>query len=352
MEPNISAQYDEMMKYIELANMALQVNNGEEALSYANRAIEIMPTSPYAWYIKMEAVNATATLGDLKVVEVLNYGQKVVELELKEATRLKIQIQELRDLDREYEAVSSEEDLEIWTNEVYAFFLDKILRDLQFCIDNLRKTDDVKKRYELYQSIHSSDASNKALKEDLVFNTILGQVNVLLQLRTQIPEELVASDSHITQLVKEIAEKWIDYTNAVNNRLHIYGTHLNDVAVKQYRIILEQIKQGLPRGDEAPIGEDKISNPPAPTTGPCYIATAVYGSYDSPEVWTLRRYRDYLLRQHLWGRFFVSSYYAFSPTLVRLFGNSRWFKILWKASLDKVVLHLQKKGYSQAPYQD
>ncbi len=27
----------------------------------------------------------------------------------------------------------------------------------------------------------------------------------------------------------------------------------------------------------------------------CYIATAVYGSYDCPEVWVLRRYRDYKL---------------------------------------------------------
>lgn len=25
----------------------------------------------------------------------------------------------------------------------------------------------------------------------------------------------------------------------------------------------------------------------------CYVATCVYGSYDCPEVWTLRRFRDY-----------------------------------------------------------
>ena len=29
----------------------------------------------------------------------------------------------------------------------------------------------------------------------------------------------------------------------------------------------------------------------------CYIATAVYGSYDCPQVWTLRRYRDYTLAE-------------------------------------------------------
>ena len=30
--------------------------------------------------------------------------------------------------------------------------------------------------------------------------------------------------------------------------------------------------------------------------GGCYVATAVYGSYDCPQVWTLRRVRDGLAR--------------------------------------------------------
>ena len=29
------------------------------------------------------------------------------------------------------------------------------------------------------------------------------------------------------------------------------------------------------------------------SSGGCYVATAVYGSYDCPEVWVLRRYRDF-----------------------------------------------------------
>src|SRR5699024_12626084 len=34
---------------------------------------------------------------------------------------------------------------------------------------------------------------------------------------------------------------------------------------------------------------DPTSPPPAPqSSGGCYVATAVYGSYDCPEVWTLR----------------------------------------------------------------
>lgn len=44
--------------------------------------------------------------------------------------------------------------------------------------------------------------------------------------------------------------------------------------------------------------------------GGCYIATCVYGSYDCPQVWTLRRYRDNTLAETWYGRLFVHTYYA------------------------------------------
>ena len=54
----------------------------------------------------------------------------------------------------------------------------------------------------------------------------------------------------------------------------------------------------------------------------CYIATCVYGSYDCPEVWALRRFRDETLENNRAGRLFISLYYAISPTLVKLFGKN------------------------------
>ena len=41
------------------------------------------------------------------------------------------------------------------------------------------------------------------------------------------------------------------------------------------------------------------------SSGGCYVATAVYGSYDCPQVWTLRRYRDYTLAETWYGRAFI-----------------------------------------------
>ena len=84
----------------------------------------------------------------------------------------------------------------------------------------------------------------------------------------------------------------------------------------------------------------------------CYIATAVYGSYDCPEVWTLRRYRDYRLAETWYGRAFIRIYYAISPNLVKFFGNTYWFKALWKKILDQMVKNLRLNGYESTPYKD
>ena len=72
----------------------------------------------------------------------------------------------------------------------------------------------------------------------------------------------------------------------------------------------------------------------------CYVATCVYGSYDCPEVWTLRRFRDDTLDNSFVGKGFISLYYALSPILVELFGNSNVVKKHWKKMLDPFVSYL------------
>lgn len=86
--------------------------------------------------------------------------------------------------------------------------------------------------------------------------------------------------------------------------------------------------------------------------GGCYVATCVYGSYDCPQVWTLRRYRDDVLASTWYGRAFIHTYYAISPTVVRMFGNTGWFKKFWKNKLDKMVSELQAEGFEDTPYSD
>lgn len=95
----------------------------------------------------------------------------------------------------------------------------------------------------------------------------------------------------------------------------------------------------------------------APTHKPsnisgCYIATCIYGSYDCPQVWTLRRFRDYTLDETWYGRIFIKCYYAISPTLVKWFGNRKWFRTFWKNRLDAMVSKLNNIGIDNTEYSD
>ena len=97
----------------------------------------------------------------------------------------------------------------------------------------------------------------------------------------------------------------------------------------------------------------QTTQPSAPQkSGGCCVATAVYGSYDCPEVWTLRCYRDYTLAETWYGRAFIKLYYTVSPTLVKWFGHTSWFKRLWKGKLDRMVNRLQSSGVESSPYND
>ncbi len=73
-------------------------------------------------------------------------------------------------------------------------------------------------------------------------------------------------------------------------------------------------------------------------SGACYVATAVYGSYDCPEVWVLRRFRDCNLAKSPAGRAFIRFYYATSPALVQICGETSGFKKIVKPILNKNMI--------------
>ena len=106
--------------------------------------------------------------------------------------------------------------------------------------------------------------------------------------------------------------------------------------------------------EAAALGDEKAkkllrSEEGSGSSGGCYVATCVYGSYDCPEVWTLRRFRDDTLNQSLFGRAFIRIYYVVSPNIVKLFGNARWFNKLCKPVIDRLVTSLRRNGVESSP---
>jgi hypothetical protein len=99
----------------------------------------------------------------------------------------------------------------------------------------------------------------------------------------------------------------------------------------------------------------RTSSPPpaaAKKSGGCYVATAVYGSYDSPPVWVLRRWRDEVLQTSAIGRAAIHIYYWVSPRLVTTLGQRRGFTASVRFVLDRLVRKLERSGFSHLPYQD
>lgn len=78
--------------------------------------------------------------------------------------------------------------------------------------------------------------------------------------------------------------------------------------------------------------------------GGCFIATAVYNSYEAPEVLVLRKFRDDILLRSTIGQIFVKLYYTFSPPIAKFLSNKSNVKvILRKNILSPFVRYLENK---------
>lgn len=150
-------------------------------------------------------------------------------------------------------------------------------------------------------------------------------------------------ENHI--IVGKANTNWGDVaTTGIKNRIVQLYPQMNETID---HIILKYKERGI---DYTYLNEikDKIDRAPQG----CYVATCVYGSYDCPQVWTLRRFRDYALAEIWYGRAFIHAYYAISPTLVRWFGHTKWFKTLWRSKLNHMVKLLNEQGFENTPYND
>lgn len=135
--------------------------------------------------------------------------------------------------------------------------------------------------------------------------------------------------------IKERIEKAL--TSPVERRRHFDKSENEEVENQ------EELKQS-PDLSQKTVSETKKKG--------CYVATCVYGSYDCPQVWVLRRYRDKRLNQTWYGKLFIRLYYRFSPTLVALFGDTAVFQNMNRSILDRMVESLRRKGFEDSPYKD
>lgn len=79
------------------------------------------------------------------------------------------------------------------------------------------------------------------------------------------------------------------------------------------------------------------------SSGGCFVATAVYGSYEHPAVFVLRRYRDECLAGSRAGRTFIRIYYKVGPVLATLVAQCECMKGFCRGILDQVVCRIAQR---------
>lgn len=142
--------------------------------------------------------------------------------------------------------------------------------------------------------------------------------------------------------------------------LELHGTRSGDIAFSverriklsdlNYRLKVSEIRAGAsgdyPYAQIQDFGEtlraaDVELRARPPQSGGCYIATAVYGSYDMPQVLILRGFRDERLARSATGRTFIRAYYAVSPAMAKYFQRTAPLNRIARTGLDAVVRRIE-----------
>lgn len=161
-----------------------------------------------------------------------------------------------------------------------------------------------------------------------VLNRSISVINDYFEVSGENKEEVLRKISDAIEKMYSVTFVYGTETNQPTQADHSYTIRLENSVRAAFLTELKQIKEA--HADLTYLDELISKNSKQVSVGGCYVATAVYGSYDCPQVWTLRRYRDCTLSKTWYGRAFIGIYYAVSPTLVKWFGHTDGFKKMWK----------------------
>lgn len=133
----------------------------------------------------------------------------------------------------------------------------------------------------------------------------------------------------------------------------IYDQELLNEVQKQMKDYQELLLVSYPETDEMKVytvhlqEKDEKEEKKGGGSGGCFIATAVYGSYNSPEIIVLRKFRNTYLLTNTLGKIIVQAYYLISPKIAEYIHHKPYIiRILKKYLLDKIVKFISQRKES------
>ena len=122
-------------------------------------------------------------------------------------------------------------------------------------------------------------------------------------------------------------------------KFEYFSSKYQDLKAVCYEIPIEMAKRGLIENSSI----QNTNNHKKQTAG-CFIATAVYDTYEAPEVLILRKFRDDILLTSNIGKIFVKFYYFFSPQMARLLSKQSKLKVIVREKfLTPFVKYVEQK---------
>lgn len=353
--------------YLVIASNASQAGNYTEAESYCNKIIEINPKHSRAWQLKGTATGWQSTLANNRIEESMNCFKNALEYTSREDTdEIKLAIaNDAYSLSVAMVRLACNHFSEFPANDTHDTVRTNadwvqlgMSHIVQTCGGNREELNKhvasivVETAFDTYQTLRTAYKNEPYPSEYEWKEYRDGGDNCLWLLRDVLYWDVITTEDKINYY-KKMTKMQEELTNSCSwtysNGGYVVEYTLTDEA-KRFRI--DEIMDWHNRIKELDSTYIIPLQPTATTQDGCYVATAVYGSYDCPEVWTLRRFRDFTLAESWYGRAFIKTYYAISPTLVKWFGESAWFKNLLHNPLDNLVNKLQQKGIESTPYKD
>jgi DNA-directed RNA polymerase subunit RPC12/RpoP len=262
--------------WLKLADNSLKSGNSKESYEYYNRVLEVDSNNVAAWLGKGKSAGWLSTLGNPRIVEMLNCFSKALEYS---ANNQQVEIKK--------EIVSALGDI------LAAFY--KLATD---SFIEYKQLDNTWGEFVAYS------------------RTALLGVDYALDLDPQNAIVSVVGAHAATNLINGV--EYRDHSNVFHSK-NLPEQEKQQLSIKRQKYV--DILKALDPTLEVPALKKKPD---------CFIATATMGDYDHPYVISLRLFRDGTLLSNWVGRKFVTLYYQTSPYFANIIAKSQ---ILRKISL-------------------